>query len=264
MSEIGERDLERTLGELGERLAYPTADLWPAVRRRITERRARSWWSSLRARPLVPALATLLVILVVAFALSPELVANAERVLGVPGIQIFRTTATPTTLPRATPAFPGQRALSLTDASRQAGFPVRAPAALGEPDAIYVEIGPARVTLVYRTPGAGQRAGIPESPVMAGVSAVVVELNGTLEPNLLGKVVGPGTTMENVTVNGHPGVWLAGQPHLIFYREANGNIQQETLRLAGNTLVWDESGIAYRIEAQISRDDALRIAATFR
>jgi hypothetical protein len=265
MADLDERDFERTLVDLGGRLAYPSADLWPAVRRRIVTRSDRSWWSAPRARPFVPVFATLLVILVAAFALSPDLVADAERVLGVRGIQIFPTKATPSVAPSpAAQQFPGQRALSLADASKQVGFPLRAPAALGEPDAIYVESGPGRVTLVYRTPGAGQRAGIPESPVLSGVSAVVVELNASFEPNLLGKVVGPGTTIENVVVNGQPGVWLAGQPHQIFYRETNGNIQPDTLRLASNTLVWNERAVAYRIEAQLSRDDALRIAASFR
>jgi hypothetical protein len=267
MAELDERDLERTLSELGDRLAYPTADIWPAVRQRISERRARPWVSRLGVSsfgPLVPIFATVVVILVAFFALSPNLIADAERVLGVQGIQIFPTKATPSVAPSAPAQFPGQRAASLADASKQVGFTVRAPTALGEPDAIYVESGAGRVTLVYRTPGAGQRAGIPESPVLPGVSAVVVELKGSFEPSLLGKVVGPGTTMENVVVNGQPGVWLAGQPHLVFYRETSGNIQQETLRLAGNTLVWNESGLAYRVEAPISRDGALAIAATFR
>ena len=264
MAELDEQELERTLSELGSRLDYPTADIWPAVRRRISEHARRPWWSALRERPLVPVFATLLVLLVAGLALSSDLVADAERVLGVRGIQIFPTKATPSVAPSpAAPRFPGQLVPSLADASRQVGFTVRAPTALGQPDAIYVESGPARVTLVYRTPGAGQRAGIPESPVVPGVSAVVVELNAMFDPNLLGKVVGPGTTMENVVVNGRPGVWLAGQPHQVFYREANGNIQQETLRLAGNTLIWDDAGIAYRIEAALSRDAALAIAASF-
>src|SRR5690349_5249957 len=117
MAELDDRDLERTLVELGGRLAYPSADLWPAVRQRIAARGERSWWSALRARPLVPVLATLLVILVAAFALSPEIVADAERVLGVPGIQIFPTKATPSVAPSPiAQQFPGQRAVSLADA----------------------------------------------------------------------------------------------------------------------------------------------------
>ena len=43
-----------------------------------------------------------------------------------------------------------------------------------------------------------------------------------------------------------------------------GNPQAETLRLAGNTLLWEQDGVTFRLEAQVSRDDALRIAASFR
>jgi len=51
---------------------------------------------------------------------------------------------------------------------------------------------------------------------------------------------------------------------LFFYRDASGIIQTETLRLAGNTLIWEQDGVTFRLEAQVSREDALRIAASFR
>ena len=65
-------------------------------------------------------------------------------------------------------------------------------------------------------------------------------------------------------MNDGRGFWLEGAPHLYFYRDPNGSVQQETLRLAGNTLVWVQNGITVRLEAQVDQATALRIAGTFR
>ena len=260
---IDERDLESTLSDIGTRLDRPTRDMWPAVRERIAERRARPWWSRLGfdGRMLAPVAATLGVILVAAFLLTPNLAARAAEVLGLPGAQIFRVSSTPTTLPRSSSfvSFPGQRAASLAEASRLAGFSVREPAALGTPDEIYVELAPVRVTLVYRS-----RSDLPVTAV-PGVGALIVEFKGSLDAPILGKAIGPGTTLEAVPLSsGNAAYWLAGQPHQFFYRDSTGNIQPDTLRLAGNTLLWDAAGVTYRLEAQVTRDRAVRIASSFR
>ena len=158
------------------------------------------------------------------------------------------------------------RPTRLADARVRAGFPVRVPsdARLGTPDEVYREGADApsarqRISLVY-----GQRAGIPISHE-PGVSVLVVEFRGTVDENLTGgKGVGPDTKIESLSVNGGRGLWLEGAPHLFFYRDASGIIQTETLRLAGNTLIWEQDGVTFRLEAQVSREDSLRIAASFR
>ena len=264
MSEgLDERDLERTLSDIGARLDVPGRDLWPGVRARIAKRRAQPWWSrlGLDRRMLAPIAATLAVILVAAFLLTPDLAARAAEVLGLPGAQIFRVSTTPTPPPTTGPSvsFPGQRASSAAEASRLAGFQVREPAALGAADEIYVELAPVRVTLVYRS-----RPGLPVT-ALPGIGALLVEFKGSLDAPILGKAIGPGTTLEAVPLSsGSAAYWLAGQPHQFFYRDATGNIQPDTLRLAGNTLLWDAAGITYRLEAQVTRDEAVRIASSFR
>ena len=258
---LSDLELERTLSEIGERLPHPSRDMWPEVRERIAKQRARRWWPvAIPRRMLAPIAATVAVLLVVAVALTPDLVARAAEILGLRGVQIFRVSETPTPVrsPVATPTFAGQPALSLADASKTAGFQVEAPADLGEPDAIYVETAPVRVTLVYRT-----RTGIPVSPV-AGVSAIVVELRGRLDQAVIGKTTGPEARLESVPLNGGVAYWLSGQPHQFFYFDPNGNFQPETLRLAGNTLLWERGGLTYRLEAQVSKEEAVRIASTFR
>src|SRR5256885_2540282 len=128
---LDDRDLERTLSDIGTRLGGPKRDIWPAVRARIAERRARPWWSriSLDRQMLAPIGATLAVILVAAFALTPAAVDALEHLLSIPGVQIFRISNTPTPMPTtgAFVSFPGQRAASVAEASRLAGFQVREP-----------------------------------------------------------------------------------------------------------------------------------------
>jgi hypothetical protein len=230
---LDDRDLERTLSDIGTRLDGPKRDLWPAVRTRIVERRAQPWWSrfQLDQRALAPVAATLAIILVAAFLLTPDLAARAAQVLGFPGVQIYQVPQTPTARPTA-PAltFAGQR----------------------------VETAPVRVTIVY-----GSVKGIPLSP-QAGVSAIVVEFKGTLETQIMSKAIGPGTTLDAVPLGSGVAYYLAGQPHQFFFRDPAWNIQPETLRLAGNTLLWQEGGVTYRLEAQVALEEAVRIASSLR
>jgi hypothetical protein len=258
---LDERDLERTLSDIGTRLDGPKRDMWPAVRTRIAERRAQPWWSGLGLdrQSLAPVAATLAVILVAAFVLTPSVVDAVEHLLNIPGVQIFRVPTTPTPTTGAFVTFPGQRAASVAEASRLAGFQVREPASLGAADEIYVELAPVRVTLVYRS-----RQGLPVTAV-PGISALIVEFKGSLDAPILGKAIGPATTLEAVPLSdGTAAYWLAGQPHQFFYRDSTGITQPDTLRLAGNTLLWDTGGITYRLEAEVSREEAVRIASSFR
>jgi hypothetical protein len=258
---LDDRDLERTLSDIGARLDGPKRDLWPTVRTRIAARGAQPWWSRLRLdrNALAPVLATLAIILVAAILLTPDLAARAAQVIGFPGVQIYRVPGTPTARPTA-PAltFAGQRVATAGEASRIAGFTVRLPAALGEPSTIYVETAPVRVTVVYVSV-----KGVPVSP-QAGVSAIVVEFKGTIETQIMAKAIGPGTTLDAVPLGSGVAYYLAGQPHQFFFRDPAGNIQPETLRLAGNTLLWEEGGITYRLEAQVGLEEAVRIASSLR
>jgi hypothetical protein len=257
--ELEERDLERTLVEIGRDLRVPSRDLWPAVRTRIVAGRV-PWWQRLSPRFALAPAATVAVLLVAVLALSPEVRARAAEVLGIRGVQIFQVPESPSPATPSAAVFAGRRVQSLAEASRDVGFAVRAPSALGEPDAIYIEGSgdAAHVTLMYTS-----RAGIPVSK-QAGVSAVIVEFKATLDQIIVGKIAGPGTTVEPATVGAANGYWLSGDPHQFFYRDASGNVLPETLRLAGNTLLWEEGGVTYRLEANVSKVDAVRIASTLR
>jgi hypothetical protein len=253
-----DEELETTLVDIGRRLRYPAASSLAAkVRARIDRPRTlRERWSLPGVAPVFATLALLLVAIALAL---PDARAAAGEFLRLRGIDIFPVPSSPVATGAAVPSFPGERT-SLDDARRRARFPVTAPAEFGAPDEVFIETTATsdRVTLVYRS-----RSGIPLSP-SAGVSAIVVEFRGGLDEILLGKATGPETKVEPVTVGGGRGFWLEGAPHQFFYRDPNGAVQPETLRLAGNTLLWEQNGVTMRLEAQVARDQALRIASTFR
>jgi hypothetical protein len=253
-------ELETTLVEIGERLSYPTpTQLASAVRARLREPRARrAFWT---APAFAPAFVTIALLLLVVAIASPGLRTAAQEFLHLRGIDIFPVPSVASVAPSLPVAVPGERT-TLDEARRRVRFAIRVPTApeLGAPDDVFVETTSTSdtVTLVYRV-----RAGIPVSPE-AGVSAMVVEVRGALDEILLGKATGPGTRVEAVTVGGGRGFWLEGTPHQFFYRDPGGSVRPETLRLAGNTLVWEQDGVTIRLEASVTKDQALQIAATFR
>lgn len=263
---LSDEQLESALRELGATLRYPpTSDLLPAVRARITQPVKRpSLWDALRVPRFAyaPALATLAIILVAALALQPGVRATAVEVLGLRGIELFRAPTPPAASPAGSPRLGDARRVgSVGEAAALADIRVLVPAALGAPDEVYVRdeqyLG-GGVVLVYLS-----RPGIPVSQ-FAGVSVLVTEMRGSVEPALFGKVLPPGTQAEEVQINGARGYWLTGAPHTVFYRDASGNAIAETLRLAGNVLLWEQGDLLLRIEAQIDRADALRIATSMR
>jgi hypothetical protein len=200
---------------------------------------------------------------------SPEARTTATDILRLRGVEIFRgpvpspsrspgSIATPTSFPSA-----GLGVLvTLEEAKARAGYAVVVPTdpLLGAPDEVYLRSvpGSTAVSFVYK-----ERPGIPVS-AQAGVAAIVTEFAGaTVDENFFGKVLDRTTTLEKVTVNGEPGFWIEGAPHFFFYN-MKGNVQQETLRLAGNTLIWTQGSLLLRLEADVDRDTAIRVAQSVR
>ena len=190
---------------------------------------------------LVIAFAVFLVAVGAAFAVP----GSRDAILGWFGLQ-GATVERVATLPEV-PASTGPTdgALSLDEARSRARFDLVVPAMVGEPDEVRVTGSgdTARATLVYD-----------------GGAVLLTELRGDVEPEAVGKLAGPGTIVEEVMVDGEPGIWLEGEPHEVFYRDVNGEIIWDSLRLAGNTLLWERGNLLLRLEADVSKREALRIA----
>jgi hypothetical protein len=242
-------ELEATLHDIGRSLAYPRApDLTGRVRARITPRQRRPWFLV-----LAPAILTLVVI---------GAGAAAAELIWLRGASVIRVPASALPSPAPTVRLDIGDPISLDDARRITDFTVIVPsdAILGQPAQVARRNGAtgAQITFVY-----APSAKLPAS-AQTGVGALVTELRGSVDLPLFSKGAGPDTKIEQLTVNGHPGVWLEGAPHAFFFRDASGNIFQETLRLAGNTLLWEQNGVLIRLEAQVSRATALGIAEGIR
>jgi hypothetical protein len=150
---------------------------------------------------------------------------------------------------------------TLPKASAAVKWAVLVPSSLGQPDEVYLQLppdGPPRgeVTLVYSA-----RPDMAAS-AQTGVAVLVTEAQGKVNADFFGKVLGPDTTLEPVTVSGHQGYWIAGKPHVFFFVDANGLVRDETLRLATNTLLIDDGGTVVRIEGDLTKAQALQIASS--
>jgi hypothetical protein len=92
---------------------------------------------------------------------------------------------------------------------------------------------------------------------------LIIEFRGTTTPFIF-KVIGPGTRVKPVRVNGGPGVYLSGAPHEVLFRTQTGQLQTERVRLAGNVLIWQQGRLTIRIEGTRTLGQALALAGSLR
>jgi len=254
-------DLENQLTSLGEFIDWPTVrELRLPIHGEAAgaaRRRGRSLWQSRWA--LAAAAVILIVATLLAYTPTREAVAAWLNL----HVTIHRTEnlATPSPL-RSGPV--GQRLglgtqTTLDGAQRQVGWNIVIPASLGAPDEVYVNLPPSgpsggEVTLVYVSRTDIRPTGI------TGVSVLVTEARGQVVEQYFYKMLGPDATIEQVTVDGHPGYWISGQPHQFAFSDEQGNPYFDTLRLATNTLIFDDGGTLVRIEGDMTKAQAIEIA----
>jgi len=254
-------DLEQQLVELGRGLEWPATPHIRFERLFVPAPReaARPWGVPSIPRWVLAAAAVLLMVAIALTAYPPSRTAIADWINLHVSIQKVQTVPTPTPLPSG--ALGSQLGLglpfTLEDAQRQVKWRIEIPADLGLPDAVYVRTLPAggEVTLVY-----ARAIGIPVAGE-TGVAVLVTEVRGTIRGDYFAKQLGQDATIEQVTVHGRPGYWLAGSPHVVMFQDASGEPVPDTLRLATNTLIYDSGdGTITRIEAYTTRERAIQIA----
>jgi hypothetical protein len=248
MREPARVDVVAALKDLARRLEFPRDDdLSGPVRAALVDRPARAW--SVR-RWLVPALAAFVVIAVLL--MVPDTRHAVARWLGLGGVRVTQVEELPDDVGSRLEL--GRRS-DLDAAVADAPFDVRVPADLPDPDATYVGRPPNAVTLLW--------APSEELPEVgdSGVGLLLTEFPATTDESLVEKDLGPGTSIEHVTVDGRPGFWITGAPHTVTYvAPEGGDPQRDPIRLAGNTLVWVDDGVTYRLESGLDRDTAIALA----
>ena len=259
-----DRELERELRELGTLIDYPpTPDVAYAARNLLDEEDSRPQ----RFRMPFPrmrwaAVAAAFVLAAAVPTLSPSLrttvsdwfVAEHFQSVGRPAVDAGSSerqseagapaagVSKSGTSPALAPRFSGEQ-ISLREARARMDGALLLPQApkLGKPEEIYT-VGTSRkegVMLVYK-----------DGPPPLGdtrIHLVLTEVPGDLEPAYLTGRTTVGSKVDRVSVDGSPGYWRSA-----------GN------RLPGQTLLWEQGGVALRLEANVKKEQAVRIAESAR
>jgi len=261
MSSMDPEQLEERLRQAAAHFRYPpTSPIASVVMKRLPRPAAPRWtW----------AVVAVLVMLAALLLVPPARAAVIDFIqIGV--VRIFRTEPVPA--PVSTPALQapltatplatssaqapvtatpssGLQDLAgettLADAQSNTGFSVlipHYPPDLGKPDRIYLQdMGGSLLLLVWLQPDGSGHVRMSLQEIAAGSWALAK--------------FGP-QTLQEVTVNGHKGVWATG-PYLLETR----NHEYDTRRLvAGNSLIWTQGNVTYRLESSLSLDEALKVA----
>jgi hypothetical protein len=246
-------ELEQALRRLGPDLEVPeTPDLVESVLARIEPRPGRRWAGERRRWVLAVAVAALA--LLGATLAIPDARSAFLRVLNIGGERIELVDELPEI--EALEDLTGElfeltlgERVTLEQAQARSDFELRE---LEEaPDRVYLG---ERGTVWYLY-------GTPEKVRLLVAQTPRVRLDA---PAVLKKLSGEGTQVEEVSVGGARGIFLSGEPHFLFLIDERGQAVEASARLAQNVLVWDEGGVAYRLEGDFELDEALELARSLR
>ena len=283
LTPMAQDDLEARLADLAAALAFPpTPDLATAVGARLRSSAGAAVaparrlprpvpWRIRRSVPRSLLLAAALALLVVGGALAVRFGLELLSIQFGPIPSLAPSPSAPEPAAGVSPRAETQqplgaglglgRPLSVEEARAAATFNLLVPEELGLPDAAYVggEALRGQVAFVY-----APRADIPASSLLGGAGLLITQNRGQSDDALANKLVAAGATVEHVDVDGAPGVWISGQPHVFWYLGPNGAFIEDSRRVVGDTLAWERDGVLYRIEGAITVSRALEIARSMR
>jgi hypothetical protein len=241
--------LEDRLLDLGRAVAFPaTPPLAALVADRLRQPPRRFGLPRPISRGMALALAATVLLVGVAAAFG----------LGLGGLRLTFGPVSLSPIPSMMPGPGLGEPTSLADARQAVTFALRVPglAELGDPDLVYLADPPAggAVTLLY-----GERDGFPADPT-TGIGLIVTQFRADIGPDLFEKLIDSDVSVTSTSVRANAAWWIAGGDHFFFYRDANGVRVESTLRLAGDTLIWEEGGVTHRVEGAPSLAEAVRVA----
>ena len=287
LARLSEPELEAALRDLGRALAWPTvepettSDPAARARRRIeaagTRPTGRSWWARPGGRRLGSSvgLAAAAVLLVAAIAAAIGFGLPGIRIVFGPGATSSPVSIAPSASPHASASLPTPTpssapsagplgwSLGLGDpmpvatAMQAVDFAVRLPpASFGPPATAWSLDG--RLSLVW--PAGPGRPALREP----GIGLILTEFRGSVDPGYFQKVLEPGTTIETVRVGSSTGYWISGEPHTIVFVNEHGDPVFDSRRIVGDTLLWADGDVTYRLETGLGRDAAIALAEALR
>ncbi|HVF52949.1 MAG TPA: hypothetical protein VNC78_05000 [Actinomycetota bacterium] len=186
--------------------------------------------------------------------------------IGVPGIAIRTVDETPSIGPRSpgrslTELYRLGEPVSLSEAGERVEFDIVVPDGdVPPPTAVFFDPGVmgGAVSFLYAPDDLLPRAADED------VGGLFTQFQGRVIPEFGKKLVMSGAELRAVEVHGEPGYFISGDPHVIFYMGPDGEVAEDTARLAANTLLWSEGGVTYRFESALDLDDALAFVENLR
>lgn len=249
---LDDEGLGRSLATAGRDLDWPPApDLTARVSATLLDQQTHP--SLARPRLSLPRRRRTVLLLVAGLVLLAAAAVAAKVVIDLGALTIDTIPGRPTALPTAVASGPtfGHRT-TLDAAERDTGFPAQVPAALGDPDAVWVDAADdgSRIVLAWIASGA-----LPPVDALPW-GAVLYGFRGEMEVAAK-SVFLDGNTLEDATVDGHDAIWVSG-PHELDLVTSEGTYARYLV--TGNVLVWESDGIVLRLETSLSLPAAVRIA----
>jgi hypothetical protein len=244
--------LGRALATAGRDLDWPSApDLTARVSATLIEHERHP--SLARPRLSLPRRRRTVLLLVAGLLLLAAATVAAKVVIDLGALTVDTIPGRPTALPTVVASGPtfGHRT-TLEEAEREAGFPAQVPAALGDPDAVWVDATDdgSRIVLAWTASGA--------LPPIDGLpwGAALYGFRGQME-QAAKSLFADGNTFEDATVDGQDAIWITG-PHELDLVTGDG--AYERYLVTGNVLVWESDGVVLRLETSLDLPAAVRVA----
>ncbi|MFN8440565.1 MAG: DUF4367 domain-containing protein [Caldilineaceae bacterium] len=252
MTQDSEQTMEQLLIQNVGQVRYPpTPEIAQSVRHRLQRR-------TLSTNVVVSRLGWIVVVLVIVlaslFSVPPLRAAILDFLrigavqIGPPEADFAPTSAASTQLPTITPKrtlLPLSGETTLTEAHKRIPWPIKLPTYppdLGEPDAVYVQSldGDALILVWMDKDNSSQ----------VRLSLHMLQSDVLVWKKVTIKVV------QQTTVNQHRAYWTTG-PYLL---EIKGKGIHETRLIDGHVLIWEEAGITYRLECNLTLEEAVKVA----
>jgi hypothetical protein len=244
--------LGRALATAGRDLEWPPGpDVTSRVSAAIVDHERHP--SLARPRLTLPRRRRTVLLLVAGLVLLAAAAVAAKVVIDLGALTIDTIPGRPTALPTVVAGGPtfGHRT-TLDGAEREAGFPAQVPAALGDPDAVWVDATDdgSRIVLAWTANGT--------LPPIDGLpwGAALYAFRGQMEQAAKSVFV-DGNTFEEATVAGHHAIWITG-PHELDLVTGDGTYARYLV--TGNVLVWESDGVVLRLETSLDLQAAVRVA----
>jgi hypothetical protein len=228
-------EFEKQVQRVARQMRYPST---PAIRWKRQQPQQRMRWTWALAA---------LVLLVAVVMISPLRASVLEWLrIGIIGFYT-EDEATPTPSMRSLIDLFGQT--TLEEAQQNVRFTLKLPAEFGPPDFVYRQNGDGPAVIMVWQAKEGRPA----------ISLYQFH-SGTDRP-IYGKLIDQAT---NTQVNGNRAAWV-DMPHTLIYEHEGGIIRrQSSFLIQGNVLIWAEGDVTYRLESNLSMEEAVAIAESLR